>query len=143
MKAKYNSLDFSKKVIHLTNEKGFFITNLQLQKVLYYLQGAYMKNYNKKAFDEEIECWPYGPVVKSVWKEYSVYGRAPIRGVISTLQLSQDEEDVILNVIKEKLSMYVWDLVDQTHSEFPWKTAFENGKSVISDKDMKEFFCNE
>lgn len=141
MNARYESLELSKKVIALSNSIGMHITNLQLQKILYYIQGSFMREFGVKAFNEPIECWTYGPVVKQVWNVFSSYGRGPIRGINSELVLREEEESLICSILREKLSMYVWDLVDATHQELPWKNANEHHKNELSDEDMRSFFC--
>ena len=115
--AKYNALDLAKKIVNIAGDMGFSITSLQLQKVMYYVQGNYMKAFSEKAFEEDILCWDYGPVVESVWRFF------------------------IETILKEKLSMNVWDLVDETHRELPWKRANEYGNDKISIQDMERFFC--
>jgi uncharacterized phage-associated protein len=41
------------------------ISNLQLQKILYYIQKTFLEN-GMVAFDDEIEAWKFGPVVPAV-----------------------------------------------------------------------------
>lgn len=50
--AKYNALDLAKKIVNIAGDMGFSITSLQLQKVMYYVQGNYMKAFSEKAFEE-------------------------------------------------------------------------------------------
>ena len=141
MKSKYDALELSKKVISLAEENGLYISNLQLQKVMYYIQGNFMKEFNKKAFLDNIECWEYGPVIKKIWSTFNVYGSSPIRGINSQLNITEDEKCLIISILKDKLSMNVWRLVDETHDELPWKNANHSGSSILSDADMVEYFC--
>lgn len=141
MKGKYDVVELSKKVISIANENGIYITNLQLQKIMYYIQGNFMKNYGIKAFDEPIECWPYGPVIKRVWRLFNVFGRNPVRYPESSLVITDSEYKLILDILKEKTQLNIWDLVEETHNELPWKKANSQGKTILSDADMKEFFC--
>lgn len=141
MKARYEAVSLAKKIVSLANNNDLYITNLQLQKVLYYVQGTFMNKFKEKAFAEDMECWPYGPVVKKVWSTFNVFGRNPIRNCSSNLQLLQCEENIIIDILLKKLNMNVWDLVDQTHEEIPWKRANESHSIYLKDEDMKEFFC--
>lgn len=141
MNAKYDVMELADKIVSMSNEIGFYITNLQLQKIMYYVQGEFMRQFGHKAFLEPIECWPYGPAIKRVWRKYNSFGRRPIVGVQSSLILDEQEESCILDVIKNKLCMNVWTLVDQTHEELPWQQANLNNNSIISDADMEAFFC--
>ena len=51
------------------------MTNMKLQKMLYYQQGFHLAYFGTPLFDEEIEAWMYGPVVPSVYDEYKNYGK--------------------------------------------------------------------
>lgn len=143
MEGKYNALDLAEKIIQISNSNGMYITNLQLQKIMYYTQGQFMKKFGYKAFEEKIECWPYGPVIKRVWAKFTNYGRRPILDIASDLEINNEEEKLISHILDEKLSMNVWDLVDQTHDELPWYEANLTGATYISDSSMEEFFCRD
>ena len=62
------------------NEQGDMMTNLRLQKLLYFAQGWHLARYGKPLFDDDIEAWQYGPVVPSVYNAYKQYGRGGIAG---------------------------------------------------------------
>lgn len=49
---------------------GELMTNLKLQKMLYYQQGFHLAYFGTPLFDDEIEAWMYGPVVPSVYNHY-------------------------------------------------------------------------
>lgn len=141
MKAKYDVVELSEKIIELSNSLELSITHLQLQKVLYYVQGEFMKNFGYKAFGDQIECWPYGPVVKRIWDIYNVYGRRPLKSSKASLVIGEQEKKVIVDILLNKLRMNVWDLVDATHDELPWMNANQKNELIISDMDMEKFFC--
>lgn len=46
------------------------LTNLKLQKLLYYVQVEHIRIYGSKAFPERIEVWECGPVVPDVYEIY-------------------------------------------------------------------------
>lgn len=101
--AKYNALDLAKKIVNIAGDMGFSITSLQLQKVMYYVQGNYMKAFSEKAFEEDILCWDYGPVVESVWRFFNRYGRYPIKHKFETsVELTEHEKNLIETILKEK-----------------------------------------
>lgn len=142
MKSKYTALDLAKEVVNIVGDMGLNITNLQLQKIMYYIQGNFMKKFQYRAFRDDILCWDYGPVVESVWRCFNKFGRNPIKDHFNTnINLLDCEVKLIKDVLIEKLSMNVWDLVDKTHEELPWKNAFEHENSKISNDDMERFFC--
>ena len=76
----YNVLDIAKKLLFRAknNENGDFMSNMKLQKMLYYQQGFHLAYYGTPLFDEEIEAWMYGPVVPCVYEHFKNYGRQGI-----------------------------------------------------------------
>ena len=42
---------------------GELMSNMKLQKMLYYQQGYHLAAFGTPLFDEDIEAWMYGPVV--------------------------------------------------------------------------------
>lgn len=60
-------------------ENNKLISNLQLQKMLFFAQVDYMRKHDwNKLFDDEIHAWQYGPVIPYVYNAYSRYGGSPI-----------------------------------------------------------------
>lgn len=55
------------------------ITPLKLQKLVYFLYRDYLKRTGELLFTEKFETWKKGPVVPSIYAEFSSYGRLPIR----------------------------------------------------------------
>ena len=62
----YAAHDVATYIISEYWKRGEIITNLKLQKILYYIQGYAYRFCNMAAFSEDIYKWPYGPVVPDV-----------------------------------------------------------------------------
>ena len=55
------------------------ITQLKLQKLLYYAKGLHMRNSDGlPLFPERMEAWAHGPVVVDVYHDVKHYGKLPI-----------------------------------------------------------------
>ena len=52
---------------------------LKLQKILYFAQGWHLAIMDRPLFDEQIEAWPYGPVVSSIYHRFKRYGSTEIK----------------------------------------------------------------
>jgi uncharacterized phage-associated protein len=57
-------------ILHAAHRKGIDVTNLKLQKLLYYSQGWHIAITGQEIFADPIEAWVHGPVVASVFGEY-------------------------------------------------------------------------
>lgn len=132
----------------MENENVEELTQMKVMKLLYYVQGVYLVLYNKRAFDEDIYAWRYGPVIKSVHYEYK--GK---RSIIpdhfteeerSDYNQIQDDSSLapVLESVKEAYGdMSAMELVNQTHAERPWKETKRD--DVIKDSLIKEYFEEE
>lgn len=70
----YKIRDISRYVINFAFETNRSVTNLKLQKILYFLYGFYYFVTKDELFDEEFEAWAYGPVVRKSYVDYSMFG---------------------------------------------------------------------
>ncbi|MGA8142178.1 MAG: type II toxin-antitoxin system antitoxin SocA domain-containing protein, partial [Desulfobaccales bacterium] len=72
-------VDVAKYFLSLTDEEsGELISNLKLQKLVYYAQGFHLVFYDTPLFSERIEAWTYGPVVPDLYHEYKSHGPCSI-----------------------------------------------------------------
>lgn len=115
------------------------INNLQLQKILYYTQAAFLVKVNRPAFSDDIVAWKYGPVVKDIYQEYKCNSNRPIYDYIPYDGLiADDHTDLIDEIILAKSDYSAFELVEQTHEELPWLDADMN--EVISINKIKDYF---
>ena len=135
----YKALDIANKIVSKTDlEHGDTISNLKLQKMMYYQQGFHLAYFGTPLFDEDIVAWQYGLVVPSVYKEYKSFESNSISTSKEGISLSDDEEELFNNVYEEYNQFSAVALMKMTHEESPWKTTEIN--SVISRDKMMSFF---
>ena len=135
----YKALDIANKIVSKTDlEHGDTISNLKLQKMMYYQQGFHLAYFGTPLFDEDIVAWQYGPVVPSVYKEYKSFESNSISTSKEGISLSDDEEELFNNVYEEYNQFSAVALMKMTHEESPWKTTEIN--SVLSRDTMMSFF---
>ncbi len=145
-KITYTADNVAKYFIHLAskelvgdNQEREGITNLKLQKILYFAQAYYIAKLGRALFSDDIEAWEYGPVVSRVYKKYRSNGSNPI---IDDGKSSLSEED-------KKVVQIIWNtfggysaskLVNITHAHTPWKEANKTSSQIISNKALKEYY---
>lgn len=122
-------------------EAGDLISNLKLQKLLYYAQGLHLASEGKPLFEEPIQAWTHGPVTPDVYHTFKGYGAAPIpcpQGFdISNLTASlRDFLDEVYDVYGQ---FSAWKLRNMTHTETPYKLAEDSG-GEISHESMSGYF---
>ncbi len=135
-------------ICDLNNKTGASVTNLKLQKLLYYAQAWTIVFFNKALFDEDFQAWAYGPVLTSIYYNFKDLGNNVIpagRHKVPDLENTEIEE-----LLKEVLSVYGdksgYHLIELTHNEKPWIEARgnlsseEKCNSIIKKTTMKTFY---
>lgn len=140
-----NAIDVAKFFLAQANEDaGDLVSNLKLQKLVYYAQGFHLAVYGAPLFDEKIEAWTHGPVVPDVYHHYKHHGSGSIpvptdfdQSVFSFEQLT------LLNEVQQIYGQYsAWRLREMTHDEAPWKDNYkpDTMNLEIPQDGMREFF---
>lgn len=130
------------------NEKEGSITNLKLNKLLYYAQGWSLARTGKPLFDEDILAWQYGPIVGSVYHRFSVCGSDPIASCDDTAgkgKLSEDEIQLLIDVYRRYGCFSASALVEMTHRNgTPWQQAYTGKHNAVIDRQrIKDYFSHE
>lgn len=144
---KITAMTLANYVLKKANELNIAVTNMKLQKILYYVQGYYLAQFDHPLFPDEIQAWKFGPVVPNVYYEFSPYGSDILfaDGESDMSSCTQKEMELIDNVIVNKLPLSARTLMLNTHNELPWKTVTKDGtriglNAVISNELIKEHF---
>jgi uncharacterized phage-associated protein len=116
-----------------------FITNLKLQKLLYYAQGCYLAQKGENLFKEDFLAWEHGPVIRTIYDKFKKFGANGIQYEDDYEEKIDEDTITLLKRVYNKFGQYTaWKLRDMTHQETPWKETRRN--SVIDKKIIKEYF---
>lgn len=138
---KYNVIDVASYIIEYSNKIDSPVSNLKLQKLLYYSQAAMLVELGEKCFDSKIMAWEFGPVVVEAYQHYKEYGREAIpnqeenkrmkldgsgRTIKIIYESSKKLDDITKRIINKVVDSYStirnpFELVRKTHMEDPWK----------------------
>lgn len=118
------------------------ITNLKLQKILYFAQAYYLAKVKKPLFSEDIEAWEYGPVVPKIYRRYKKHGSNPLIAEKDTSALSFADRERI-GVVWDMFGKYsAGRLVAITHANEPWKEAYQSKSKVITKKSLQAYYAS-
>lgn len=150
-KSTHSALDIANYFILLANQQYVDvgtpegITNLKLQKILYFAQAAHLAVNDKPLFDEEILAWKFGPVVKSVYEEFRKFGNSPIE--LSENQKAPAFNDHLVNFLESIWGIYgkfsAYELVNITHAHKPWRLIFDqasDGNAIIPKELIQSYY---
>ena len=131
-------------------DAGDTFSNLKIQKMLYYAQGYSLALRHKPLFDERIEAWENGPVVREVYREFKHYSNNSISfdelDSFNTDSFKDDKEilDILILIFNKYGSMGAWKLRNKTHSEDPYLKSYSpNLNNEIPQNLIEEFFQKE
>ncbi|MDR1339770.1 MAG: DUF4065 domain-containing protein [Prevotellaceae bacterium] len=140
----HSASDIAKIILMMSNpEVGDIISNLKLQKLLYYAQGFHLAIHDAPLFEEDVEAWMYGPVVPGVYREYKSFGSGAIEKD-ENFEVPESVTEGELSLIQEVYEVYgqfsALKLMELTHEEDPWRNIPAKAGSVISKESMGKFF---
>ncbi len=138
------SLDVANHFLCLADEEaGDLISNLKVQKLVYYAQGFHLAVFGTPLFEDPIKAWTHGPVVEELYHLFKQYGPGPIprpKEVQSNVLPGP-----VRNLLNEVYNVYgqydAWKLRNMTHEEPPWRDAYARGPGeIIPTGAMQDYF---
>lgn len=120
--------------------ENYDVTNMKLQKLMYYAQGTCLALYNIRLFEGELEKWQYGPVVPELYRTYKGHGRNVINppAEVDLQQLDSRQLEILQDVNDFFGQFSAVKLMHMTHSEDPWDNT-EMGETM-KDKTLQDYF---
>lgn len=93
----YNPKAIANEFLWLAESHGQELTPMKIQKLVYYTHGWHLAIKGKPLIDEQVEAWPFGPVIPSLYYAFREFGSEVVLnpGVIyKALPSSTGDEDV-------------------------------------------------
>lgn len=122
----YTAMEIARYIINKCTVDCHPISNLQLQKILYYIQKIFLQA-GMLAFEDDIEAWQFGPVVREVYNQYCGFGASKIR-LFYDVDIRSNVQRIIDPIVIEKRMLNPWDMVDDTHTKGKaWDIIYNGG----------------
>jgi uncharacterized phage-associated protein len=127
------------------DRRNLKVTNLALQKLLYFAHGLFLTKTKKPLVSGYFEAWQYGPVHPSVYRAFKPLGSAPIttravgkdpltgksRNLPKPTNL--DVVDLVSDVIKSYGHLSPGRLVDLSHAkDAPWSAVADKARTSVA-----------
>ncbi|WP_159068149.1 Panacea domain-containing protein [Agathobaculum massiliense] len=109
------------------------VSNLKLQKLLYFVWIEYRKRTGKNLFDDKIYAWQFGPVVPEVYYDYCAYGGMDIdrRYEDDEIEIRAEDKAILDASLAGYLNCSVSRLVNMTHEQGkPWYKVYVEQEGV-------------
>ncbi|MCT7995662.1 Panacea domain-containing protein [Laspinema olomoucense] len=101
------------------------MTNMKVQKLLYYAQSLHLALYDEPLFEDEIQAWRYGPVCPPAYRFYNEFEaqQLPIPDSKYLTEIPSPQKEILEEVWEYFGGYHAYRLSEMTHGEFPWKKA--------------------
>ena len=140
----YDALTIAKWIINKIHPEP-----LKLQKLLYLAQGYSYAFYDRPLFNDELEGWVHGPVVREIYNMFKDYQYNCIDIDYEIEELDDDATDV-LNYIIDNFAKYDARYLEElSHNQEPWILSRvgldpdERSDKTISKESIANYFVNE
>lgn len=155
----YDARDVANYLLDRADVIGLSLTQLSLQKTVFYSHGWYLVLRERPLISDDIEAWTYGPVIRSLRENFRTFGRREIKvkrafyfnpvtdeTVYRPYDISEPDQQFLDRMLAfyGKLDPFV--LVRMTHRKgSPWEgvqarnDAANLGKAISNDEIRKHF----
>ena len=107
----YSARAVANTVIELSAKHGIYdLSPMKLQCLLFFIQSWHLKLYNQPLFDDFIERWNCGPMVRDVHNEFQTFGSSSINSfatdALGYQAFLQDHDTMTKELINRILDVY-------------------------------------
>lgn len=134
--------------IYQANKTGSLLSNLKLQKLLYYAQAWHLASEDKPLFSGKFQAWVHGPVHVKTYHAFKSYGYRPINHEVDTPNVSPGVAIFLDKILDTFMPHDGWVLEQMTHREAPWLEARNNlppdacCNEPLNEDTMKSYYRN-
>ncbi len=135
--------DVANMLLSWANRDGDLITNLKLQKLVYYIQAWHLVHFKKPLFNDVIEAWDLGPVIPTLYRCFKKFRYSAIKYTNTGNEqdaFTKKQLEYLVIAYDTFIKYSAHELVNMSHNETPWKIAFEKTDKIISHKSMKDYY---
>lgn len=124
----YDANEVAKLVIEKCMDDKKPVTNLKLQKILYFMWLDWYKEKKSPLFENRVEAWHYGPVIPDVYYRYRIFVADPIRKA-DDYSIPESDAKLMRKLTQIYNSRTAGALVDESHAEgSPWDKVGKDQK---------------
>ena len=136
----YDVRSISNYVLDIADAEGRSVSNLGINKIVFFLHSNYLIEFGKPLVSAKIEAWNYGPVFRELYREFKQYGEKPIlsraqrvsvetgKSEICFYDFSVPEREFLEPMIRRYVRFSASTLVSMSHAKgSPWDQVWNHG----------------
>ena len=146
MGAQHTALAVADKLIRLARENETPITPMQVQKLTYFSHAWHLGLGYGPLFQDAVESWQYGPVIRSVYHALKSYGSEPVTEPLLAEEetFTWPEATVIRAIYQQYGELGGIRLSQMTHAEgSPWRQTYlkDKGSAIIHNHIIRDYYA--
>ena len=143
--APYDPRALANLMLDEADRTGIVLTNLALQKLLYFAHGIFLNETKRPLVKGYFEAWQYGPVHPMIYKAFRSSGAEPIRIRAegqdaltgARRQIVEPTDPMVRRLVQQVLNSYgklsAGRLVDLSHAkQSPWHYVVDKGRTSVA-----------
>lgn len=141
----YDVRDIANLTLEFADQRNLKLTNLSLQKLLYFVHGWFYSMYEQPLIKNKFEAWKFGPVQRVIYDQFKAFRDGPIKGVRAMYidpatgdpiyrepRIGLEHADVIRGVLEKYARYTAGQLVQESHVEDgPWEYVWQQADEAI------------
>jgi uncharacterized phage-associated protein len=141
-----SAINVAQRFLNLAKADGKQLTNLHLQKLVFFAHGVHLAGFNDvPLIDEPVKAWNFGPVIPHLYEKLRVYGKGTVTDELvpaNDLALSDTEDRAIQATWRAYGKHSSSQLVNISHLPgTPWHQVWEENKfGIIPDKVIGDYY---
>ena len=127
--ATYDVSDIARFIVCKYIADGNPVTNMKLQKMLYYAWVEYYKQFGEYLFKDDICAWKYGSIVPKVNSEFRIFAGMPILRSAEPAEMDRQVIDFLIKFTNDHKDFTASGLINLTNrAGYPWKLVYREGE---------------
>jgi uncharacterized phage-associated protein len=138
-------------VLDLAEKNGVGVSNLSINKIVYFLHANYLVQFDKPLVSAKIEAWEFGPVFRELYREFKAFGEGPIQGrayridprtgerELCSYEFSPDDSAFLTSICEDYLAMSLKKLLDMSHVKGgPWDQVWNHSSLARASMEISD-----
>lgn len=138
-------------VLKRARHLGVPITNLHLNKALFFIHVDFLREHNRPLVSAKIEAWDYGPVFREVYNQFRKFKAEPIKDYARRVSYETGEAEVAEDELQLEIRCFIEEaaefylnvpahvLVDVSHAKGgAWDAVWNNGNDFNVGMEITE-----
>ncbi|MEO8085242.1 MAG: type II toxin-antitoxin system antitoxin SocA domain-containing protein [Bacteroidota bacterium] len=147
----YSAVQIAVAFVNKGIAEGNYVTQMKLQKLVYFAHGYHLATNNQPLIREEIQAWEFGPVIPSIYHAFKLYGSDVIAD-LKYASVSPSDLSIRLSASALETINYTWKALSGvsaaklsawTHQNgSPWQNVYNPGVRDIriDQEEIQKYF---